>query len=168
MSSQEVREPAALPPQDLPPPQDWPPPVSVRSQGALRAAPQRSESGPSGSAAGTPPGSHLDQYHDQELDQDQDQDQEDDEGNESDANHRGPRKDRPRKPHLQGRFSGRLETKSDEKRLADECRMLGPMLGGIGKRGEKSRLTLAKIVRGIASGQVRKFCEAREQKIQVG
>ena len=37
---------------------------------------------------------------------------------------------RPRKPHLQGRFSGRLETKQDEKRLANECRLLGPLLGG--------------------------------------
>lgn len=53
---------------------------------------------------------------------------------------------------MQGRFSGRLPTKEDEKRLAEECRLLGPMLGGSGKRGDKSRLTLAKIVRGIASG----------------
>ena len=59
---------------------------------------------------------------------------------------------------LQGRFSGRLETKDDEKRLADECKLLGPLLGGLGKRGEKSRLTLAKIVRGIATGDVRKYC----------
>ena len=68
----------------------------------------------------------------------------------------------------QGRFSGRLETKSDEKRLAEECKLLGPLLGGVGKRGEKSRLTLAKIVRGIASGEVRKYCEAREADLQVG
>jgi hypothetical protein len=67
----------------------------------------------------------------------------------------------------QGRFSGRLETKQDEKRLAEECKLLGPLLGGSGKRGEKSRLTLAKIVRGIASGDVRKHCEAREAKIKV-
>ena len=68
---------------------------------------------------------------------------------------------------LQGRFSGRLETKQDEKRLAEECKLLGPMLGGTGKRGEKSRLTLAKIVRGIASGEVRRHCEARERRLQV-
>jgi len=68
---------------------------------------------------------------------------------------------------VQGRFSGRLETKQDEKRLAEECKILGPLLGGSGKRGEKSRLTLAKIVRGIASGDVRKHCEAREAKIEV-
>ena len=55
----------------------------------------------------------------------------------------------------------------DEKRLADECRLLGPLLGGQGKRGEKSRLTLAKIVRGIASGDVRRYCEERERKLQV-
>jgi hypothetical protein len=70
--------------------------------------------------------------------------------------------------HFQGRFSGRLETKHDEKLLADECRLLGPMLGGTGKRGEKSRLTLAKIVRGIAAGDVRHFCEAREKMLRVG
>lgn len=63
-----------------------------------------------------------------------------------------------RRPHLKGRFSGRLETKEDEKRLTDECRLLGPLLGGVGKRGERSRLTLAKIVRGIASGDVRRHC----------
>lgn len=68
---------------------------------------------------------------------------------------------------LQGRFSGRLETKDDEKRLAEECKLLGPLLGGLGKRGEKSRLTLAKIVRGIATGEVRKYCEERERKIAV-
>lgn len=68
---------------------------------------------------------------------------------------------------LQGRFSGRLETKLDEKRLAEECKLLGPLLGGSGKRGERSRLTLAKIVRGIASGDVRRYCEQRERKIEV-
>lgn len=41
------------------------------------------------------------------------------------------------------------------------------MLGGTGKRGEKSRLTLAKIVRGIAAGDVRRFCEAREGMLRV-
>ena len=94
------------------------------------------------------------------------EDKTDDEGDDSDTNtKRGGNK--VRKPHLQGRFSGRLETKADEKRLADECKLLGHLLGGVGKRGEKSRLTLAKIVRGIASGDVRKHCEAREQLLQV-
>ncbi len=94
------------------------------------------------------------------------EDKTDDEGDDSDTNtKRGGNK--VRKPHLQGRFSGRLETKADEKRLADECKLLGHLLGGVGKRGEKSRLTLAKIVRGIASGDVRKHCEGREQLIQV-
>lgn len=79
----------------------------------------------------------------------------------------GGRGSKPRKPHLQGRFSGRLETKMDEKRLMEECRLLGPLLGGVGKRGEKSRLTLAKIVRGIASGEIRTHCERREQELQV-
>ena len=72
-----------------------------------------------------------------------------------------------RKPHLQGRFSGRLTTKDDEKRLADECRLLGPLLGGVGKRGDTSRLTLAKIVRGIAAGDVRRHCEERERRCKV-
>ncbi|KAK9867133.1 hypothetical protein WJX84_011865 [Apatococcus fuscideae] len=76
------------------------------------------------------------------------------------------RKPQARKPHLQGRFSGRLETKDDEKRLADECRLLGPLLGGTGKRGERCRLTLAKIVRGIASGEVRRYCEGRERLLR--
>jgi hypothetical protein len=72
-----------------------------------------------------------------------------------------------RKPHLQGRFSGRLATKDDEKKLNQECRLLGPLLGGVGKRGDGSRLTLAKIVRGIAAGEVRKFCEERERQMKV-
>ncbi|GMH32766.1 hypothetical protein BSKO_00600 [Bryopsis sp. KO-2023] len=70
-----------------------------------------------------------------------------------------------KKPHLQGRFSGRLETKEDEKRLQEECRLLGQLVGGVGKRGEKSRMTLAKIVRAIASGEVRKHCQDREARI---
>lgn len=68
---------------------------------------------------------------------------------------------------LQGRFSGRLETKDDEKRLVEECRLAGPLLGGIGKRGERSRMSLAKIVRGLATGEIRSFLEAREAHIKV-
>ena len=93
-------------------------------------------------------------------------DKTDDEGEDSDTNTKRTG-NKARKPHLQGRFSGRLETKADEKRLADECKLLGHLLGGVGKRGEKSRLTLAKIVRGIASGEVRRHCEARENQLQV-
>jgi hypothetical protein len=44
---------------------------------------------------------------------------------------------------------------------------VGPMLGGAGKRGDQSRQTLAKIVRGIADGDIRRHCEARESLIQV-
>lgn len=96
------------------------------------------------------------------------EDPEEDEGDSEDnRSERRQQKDRPRKPHLQGRFSGRLETKDDEKKLADECRLLGPLLGGVGKRGEKSRLTLAKIVRGIAAGEVRRHCEDRERALTV-
>lgn len=104
-------------------------------------------------------------YHQDRTEEAEDDDDDDDD----DGHGEGSRPEvRPRKPHLQGRFSGRLETKSDEKKLADECRLLGPMLGGVGKRGERSRLTLAKIVRGIAAGDVRRHCEQRERKLQVG
>lgn len=67
----------------------------------------------------------------------------------------------------QGRFSGRLETKDDERLLAEECKHLGPLLGGVGKRGERARTTLAKIVRGIAAGDVRRYLESREQELGV-
>lgn len=67
---------------------------------------------------------------------------------------------------MQGRFSGRLETKEDEKRLADECRLLGPYLSPAAS-ADKSMQTLAKIVRGIASGEVRQHVEARERELQV-
>ncbi|GIL65969.1 hypothetical protein Vafri_19614 [Volvox africanus] len=84
----------------------------------------------------------------------------------ADGNSQGSgKRSRTRRPHLQGRFSGRLTTKEDERRLAEECKLLGPLLGGVGKRGDKSRLTLAKIVRGIATGDVRRFCEERERAI---
>ncbi|KAG2445857.1 hypothetical protein HXX76_000461 [Chlamydomonas incerta] len=86
----------------------------------------------------------------------------DDDGNNSQGS---GKRSRTRRPHLQGRFSGRLTTKEDERRLAEECKLLGPLLGGVGKRGDKSRLTLAKIVRGIATGEVRRFCEDRERGI---
>ena len=95
------------------------------------------------------------------------EDKTDEEGEDSDTNTKRMGGTKARKPHLQGRFSGRLETKADEKRLADECKLLGHLLGGTGKRGEKSRLTLAKIVRGIANGDVRRHCEQREQLLQV-
>jgi hypothetical protein len=49
----------------------------------------------------------------------------------------------------------------------DECRLLGPLLGGVGKRGDGARQTLAKIVRGIAKGEVRRYCEQRENSIKV-
>ena len=38
-------------------------------------------------------------------------------------------------PGAQGRFSGRLASKMDEKRLVIECRKLGPLLGGVTKCG---------------------------------
>lgn len=44
-----------------------------------------------------------------------------------------------RKPQMQGRFSGRLALKEDERKLVDECRLVGPLLGGAGQRGDKAR-----------------------------
>lgn len=67
---------------------------------------------------------------------------------------------------MQGRFSGRLETKEDERRLADECKLLGPLLSD-STAGDRALQTLAKIVRGIASGEVRQHVEARERELQV-
>lgn len=94
---------------------------------------------------------------------DQDDDNCDDDSDSEGRPARGKRQaSRAKKPHLQGRFSGRLATKDDEKRLAEECRLLAPLVGGVGKRGDRSRLTLAKIVRGIATGDVRRHLEARE------
>ncbi len=54
---------------------------------------------------------------------------------------------------LQGRFSGRLAEKADEQRLVSECAALGPLLG------ESQPQTLSTLVRGIATGKVRKFLE---------
>ena len=68
---------------------------------------------------------------------------------------------------MQGRFSGRLGTKEDEKRLAAECRLIGPLLGGA-SRGEKSLHTLAKLVRAIAAGNVRQYLEEQEAERKVG
>lgn len=108
--------------------------------------------------------------HGGEHDDDDERDMAQDHGGDGDGdgNSQGSgKRSRTRRPHLQGRFSGRLTTKEDERRLAEECKLLGPLLGGVGKRGDKSRLTLAKIVRGIATGEVRRFCEERERAIQL-
>ena len=77
-----------------------------------------------------------------------------------------PRLPAPRKPSLEGRFSGRLNSKQDEVKLADECRRLSPLLGGCGKRGDKSLMTLAKVVRGIVSGHIREHLQRRELTLQ--
>ena len=68
---------------------------------------------------------------------------------------------------VQGRFSGRLDTKDDERRLAEECKLLGPLLGGSGKRGEQTRTTLAKIARGIAAGDIRNHLEKQLRDLEV-
>ena len=65
---------------------------------------------------------------------------------------------------MMGRFSGRLPTKDDEKALADECKKLAPYLGPpiVKKKAGTAYYpleTLPKIVRAIASGDVRKHLE---------
>ena len=47
-----------------------------------------------------------------------------------------------RKPHLQGRFSGRLETKEDEKRLVSECILLNALIGGETRGGDPNSNSL--------------------------
>ena len=59
----------------------------------------------------------------------------------------------PERAQLQGRFSGRLAEKADEQRLVAECAALGPLLG------ESQPQTLSTLVRGIATGKVRKYLE---------
>ena len=60
----------------------------------------------------------------------------------------------------------RARSQEDEKRLASECELLGPLIGfpGPGKRGH---CTVAKLARAIVAGSVRRTCEARLAEIQV-
>ena len=60
-----------------------------------------------------------------------------------------------------------LFLQEDEAKLAAECSLLGQLLGCSGAGEEGGKPTLAKIVRGIASGAVRAHCESRERTIQV-
>ena len=59
-------------------------------------------------------------------------------------------------------------SKEDEARVGEECLRLAPLLGGAAMGGSGSKLTLAKLVRGIASGDVRRYCEDRERRVLVG
>jgi len=59
-----------------------------------------------------------------------------------------------KKGHMKGRFSGRLPTKEDEKRLVEECQMVSQYLSK-----DSSLCTLATIIRALASGEVRKHLE---------
>lgn len=68
---------------------------------------------------------------------------------------------------LQGRFSGRLKFKADEKVLMDRCRQLSPLLGGCPGTGDDSMSHLSAIVRGVASGQVYRTLHEREELITV-
>ena len=66
----------------------------------------------------------------------------------------GKRIDKKCGQNMKGRFSGRLPTKQDEKRLADECQHLGQYLSEDG-----SLCTLPTIIRAIARGDVRLHLE---------
>lgn len=61
---------------------------------------------------------------------------------------------------MKGRFSGRLPTKEDEKRLVDECKLLGPYL----HENENELNSVATIIRAIAAGTVRKHLENTARK----
>lgn len=66
-----------------------------------------------------------------------------------------------KKSHImKGRFSGRLPTKDDERRLADECSLMGHLLS---EEGDLS--TLPNIIRAMAKGTVRAHLE-REHAIK--
>eukprot|EP00798_Chlamydomonas_sp_ICE-L_P010690 gene10690-12382_t len=76
---------------------------------------------------------------------------------------------------LDGRFSGRLASKGDEVSLVAECHLLAPLLLGDDvnceedlKRGthDGSRMTLSKLVRCMASGEIRRVAMARKELIQ--
>ena len=58
---------------------------------------------------------------------------------------------------MQGRFSGRLVSKDDERKLVEECRLLAPLLSNDG-----TLFTLPAIVRAMASGEVRAHLEQRK------
>ena len=61
---------------------------------------------------------------------------------------------------MTGRFCGRLPTKEDEKRLVDECKLIGQYLNE-----DPIKLnTMATIIRGIASGTVRAYLADRAKE----
>ena len=72
-----------------------------------------------------------------------------------------PDKQCEKKGHMKGRFSGRLPTKEDEKRLVEECQMVSQYLSN-----DSSLCTLATIIRALAAGQVRKHLEEVAKKHQ--
>ena len=61
---------------------------------------------------------------------------------------------------MKGRFSGRLPLKEDEKRLVDECKLLGPYLHD----NPNELNSVATIMRAIAAGTVRKHLENSAHK----
>ena len=70
------------------------------------------------------------------------------------------------KPHshqkiMRGRFCGRLPSKEDEKKLVEECRLIRRYMHPDGKLN-----TVATIIRGVASGQVRKHFEAQAREYE--
>eukprot|EP00890_Picochlorum_soloecismus_P004905 jgi/Picsp_1/5415/NSC_02774-R1_hypothetical protein CHLNCDRAFT_142322 [Chlorella variabilis] len=66
-----------------------------------------------------------------------------------------------KKGHMKGRFSGRLPTKEDEKRLVEECQIVSQYLSN-----DASLCTLATIIRALAAGQVRKHLEEVSKRHQ--
>jgi hypothetical protein len=58
---------------------------------------------------------------------------------------------------MKGRFSGRLPTKEDEKRLLEECKLVGPFL----HENSSELNSVATIMRAIAAGTVRSHLEYR-------
>jgi len=61
---------------------------------------------------------------------------------------------------MEGKFSGRLPTKEDESKLADECQLMAPLLSEDG-----SLCTLPTIIRAMATGSVRLHLEKQGDEL---
>jgi len=72
----------------------------------------------------------------------------------------GATKTEKKPQHMQGRFSGRLPTKEDERKLADECQLMAPLLSEDG-----SLCTLPTIIRAMATGSVRLHLEKQRDEL---
>ena len=76
------------------------------------------------------------------------------------GNRDGATKIEKKSQHMQGRFSGRLPTKEDERKLADECQLMAPLLSEDG-----SLCTLPTIIRAMATGSVRHHLEKQRDEL---